>query len=122
MEAVDTLILAVSGFALALAIAALTRSAPAHLRTEAEEARTRSLKAEAVAAGLMSQWEAARSALNSTLGEMQEERERALRAFSRARAERQRAEQTNGPPREETRGERLDRLRRESGLSRGPEG
>lgn len=114
---IDALILAVAGLAVFLSVLSLTRSAPATLRTEAEEARSRSLRAEEAVNSMTVQWEAARAALNSTLGEMAEERERALKAFSRARAAQQRAEAgANGPPVDESRSAKLDRLRRESGI------
>lgn len=116
----DALVLGLSALALLFSGLALTRSTPASLRSECEEARSRSLKACAEVEALRGAWEAARVEFTGMVEQLIEERERALKARQRAQAERTRAEQTgNGPTGPESKQARMNRLRRESGVLAG---
>lgn len=113
MFALDGLVLGLSVLALGLSAVALTRGVPAKLL-----ARCDALEASHVT--LRSEWASVHEAQLTTLQSITDERERALKAQARARSERQRAEGgTNGPPGEETRTQKLDRLRASSGIVSG---
>lgn len=113
MFALDGLVLGLSVLALGLSAVALTRGVPSKLLARCDVV-------EASHVTLRSEWASVHEAMLNTLQAVTDERERAIKAQARARSERQRVEQHgNGPPQDETRTQKLDRLRSSSGLLSG---
>jgi len=112
VPALDGAILALSLLALGISVVAVTRGVPAKTlaRCDATEASYVLLRSE---------WSSVHETMLTTLQAITDERERSLKAQSRARSERQRVEGKNGPPEGETRTQKLDRLRASSGLLSG---
>ena len=103
------LVLGLSVVALAASALALLRNPPGTLRRMSLEALDRATKVE------MSNT-AAIAEMQSILGSIQDERERTQKAANRSRAERQRADQSNGPGAPMGRDETLLDLRKRAGL------
>lgn len=102
--------LALSAVALSVSVFCALRGAPARLETDAREALS-------IAHTVRMQLESVQAEVTSTLGAIQEERERAVRAQRRASADRVRVEGSgatgDGPV---SREEAMVRLRQQAGL------
>ena len=113
VPAVDGFILAASVLALGISVLAVTRSVPAKLLARCDSA-------EAAYVTLRSEWSSVHETMLNTLQAVTDERERAMKSHARARSERQRVEgPQNGPPANETRTQKLDRLRASAGILSG---
>jgi ABC-type protease/lipase transport system fused ATPase/permease subunit len=103
------LVLTFSVLALAISVYTSLRNPAQRLSEQASEALTRSLSTQTAN-------EAFKAEVISTLGAIQDERERTEKARARARSAQQRVEQAEGNAAPHSREEELARLRKQAGL------